>query len=62
MKLFKSRLYYYLGHITWLTCMKYWYIPNAHDFYSYCMSKSIDLDTENVVWSEAVPQPEKDDV
>jgi len=52
MQSFKIYLYYYIGHIIWLTCMRYWYIPKAHDMYSYCMNKSSELDTENILWSD----------
>ena len=58
MNTFKIYLYYYIGHITWLTCMKYWYIPKAHDLYSWSMNKSMDLDVDSILWRE----PEKEDV
>jgi len=43
-------LYYYLGHLTYLLGLKYWYIPGAYYLYSYFMSKSTELDVDNQFW------------
>lgn len=62
MKSLYIKLLYYLGHITYLLGLKYWYIPGAYYLYGYFMQKSSELDIENVVWSKPLPPPEKDDV
>jgi len=54
MKTFKIKLYYYLGHLTYLLGLKYWYIPSAYSVYGYFMEKSSQLDTEGLVWKTPV--------
>ena len=62
MKLFKVRLYYYIGHVIWMTCMKYWYVPGSYIAYRYFMGKSSDLDTDDIVWSKPLAGLDKDDL
>lgn len=62
MKTLYIKLLYYTGHITYLLGLKYWYIPGAYYVYKWCMSKSSELDVDNVVWSKPYSRPEKDEV
>ena len=60
MKSFRIHLYYYIGHVIWLTCMRYWYIPGSYMLYNLAMSKSAALDTECILWSKLSPDDERD--
>lgn len=50
MKIALIKLYYYIGHLTYLLGLKYWYIPGADYVYGYFMDKSSELDVDSQFW------------
>lgn len=62
MKTFKIKIYYYLGHSTYLIGIKHVYIPGAYPLYNYLMVKSSELDIDGILWGKPLAEPEKDEV
>lgn len=52
MRMFKIKLYYYLGCLCYLMGVKYVFINPLYSLYSYLMVKSSELDTNNQFWNK----------